>query len=295
MLRKKIYDFLSLFQTGGISHADLFPTFQKKIGGVTVNFARTGKGRPLVFIHGWTNNWEGWIPNVKYLEKHFSLYLLDMPGFGHSSDLKSYSVQKTADIIARFIKKTIRKKVSLAAVSMGSFVAADLTLRYPHLIKNTILTGAVINDGRHTTIPKAVNKSLKFLNKSPKGGKILKKAIETRAAAYLFGKYLNMYKFNKKIIDDYGMIGKKLVRKNAYIQMGISAFSYNLENTLKNVKRPLLLILGDKDIYTSYIYVMKNILPANKNLTLKVLKDAGHVTPWEKPKEVAYLINKFTK
>lgn len=269
-----------------------YPTFKKKIKGLNLNFAKVGRGKPLVFIHGWTNNWEGWIPLAEKLKKHFTLYLLDMPGFGHSADLPHYSIQKAADYISGFIK-TLSDKPSLVSVSMGSFVAAEITKRYPKIIYKTILAGSVINDGRHKHIPTAIELFLKAINKSSLSRAAIKRLIETKAVAYFAAKYMNMYRWNREIVDLYGMIGKKLVRKEAYVDMGVSASKYDLKSTLTKLSVPTLLIHGDKDIYSSYKFIAKSVIPANKNLSLKVIKDAGHVTPWEKPAKVANIIKKF--
>ncbi len=217
-----------------------------------------------------------------------------MPGFGNSGDLPHYSIQSTADYLSKFIK-TLSEKPSLVSVSMGSFVAADIALRYSKNIYKAILTGPVIKDGRHKHIPTAFDLIFRAVQKSSLTKAALKRIIETRAAAYFAAKYLNMYRWNREIVDLYGMIGKKLVRKEAYVDMGVSASKYNLKSTLAHLSLPTLLILGDKDIYTSAQIVRKEILPLNKNLKLSIIKEAGHVTPWEKPQKVASQIIKFLK
>lgn len=269
-----------------------YPTFKKKIDGFNLNFAKIGHGSPLVFIHGWTNNWEGWIPLSEKLKKDFTLYLLDMPGFGHSADLPHYSIQKAAEYLAGFIK-TLPDKPSLVSVSMGSFVSAEIAMRYPKIIHKAILTGSVINDNRHKHIPSAIELFLKAINKSSLSKIAVKRLIETKAVAYFAAKYMNMYRWNREIIDLYGMIGKKLVRKEAYVDMGLSAAKYDLESTLTKLSVPTLIIHGDKDIYSSYKFIAKNVILTNKNLSLKVIKNAGHVTPWEKPAKVASFIKRF--
>jgi len=281
-----------LFPYASTSHYKQFKCIQKSVNGIKLNYVKVGRGEPLVFIHGWTNNWQGWIPIVTHLRQKFTLYLIDLPGFGHSGDLPHYSVQIAADYISKFIK-TLPAAPSIVSLSMGSFVGADLTLRYPNSIKRAILTGAVVADSKHKRLPATVELFLRAVRKSTISKAALKRLIETRAAAYFAAKYLNMYRWNREIVDLYGMVGKKLVRKEAYVDMGISASRYDMKNTLTRLSVPTMLILGDKDIYTSAEIVKKEILPLNKKLFLSVIKDAGHVIPWEKPKEVAALITKF--
>ena len=63
-----------------------------KVDGVEINYVKVGQGEPLVFVHGLSGNWEGWVPIIPYLEKNFCLYLLDLPGYGHSDGLDQYSI-----------------------------------------------------------------------------------------------------------------------------------------------------------------------------------------------------------
>ncbi|HGK6671911.1 TPA: alpha/beta fold hydrolase, partial [Legionella pneumophila] len=43
-----------------------------------------GKGRPLVFFHGWGFDHRVWLPLARLLSTRYCLYLVDLPGFGQS-------------------------------------------------------------------------------------------------------------------------------------------------------------------------------------------------------------------
>ena len=281
-----------LFPSTSHHKAD-YPTYQTRVNDISINYAKIGKGPNLVFVHGWTNNWEGWIPIVKYLEKDFTLYLVDMPGFGDSGNLPCYSVNTCADYIVAFIEKLHLRPEAVVGVSMGSFVVADIGSRYPQITKDCILTGCVVRDGHLRVLTEACDLLLRTVRHSSLAETVLKKIIETKMAAYFLAKYMNMYRFDKEMVDKYGMIGKKKIRKVAYVEIGISAASYKLKDTLKKMKIPTLLVLGENDKYTDYRYVAKNIIPHNELLKLVAVEEAGHVVPWEKPKEVAESINTF--
>ena len=65
-----------------------------------MNVAEIGQGKPLVFIHGWSNNWVGWTLLAEKLAPRYKLYLMDLPGFGDSDPLPKYTVEKEADYVA---------------------------------------------------------------------------------------------------------------------------------------------------------------------------------------------------
>lgn len=293
MFKKIIKRFYSFYYPVYPNHTAIYHPRKTEVLGKKINFVKIGHGPPIVFIHGWTNDWEGWIPVVPYLKSKFTLYLVDLPGFGHSGDLNNHSVEEAARYLSFFIKKEIRRKSTIVGVSMGSFIAAETGIMYPQTVNKVILTGPVINNDNHQLFAKFFHLFLLLMNSNHLTQTVVKRIVETRAAAYFFGKYLNMYKFQKDIVDEYGMVGKQLVRKKAYLEMGISASRYDLKKRLKETKVPTLLIIGDHDRYAEIIDIKSRLIPANKLLKMVTIKDAGHVTPWEKTEEVCRLISRF--
>lgn len=265
--------------------------FQCAVSELKFNYAQIGIGPALVFLHGWTNNWEGWLPLVPFLQKNFTLYLLDLPGFGDSCDLPKYTIELSSHAVNCFIKKMGIRPAAVVGLSMGSFVAADVAHRYHTNIQKAILIGPVLkNNGKLGSTVKYV---LKAIDRSTLSETVLKKLIETRMIAYFVSKYINMYKFKRELVDLYGMIGKKKMRKEAYVQMGVSAAEYPMSHTVSSLRIPTLLIYGREDKINSPLYARKEVAPLNKYISIAVIPFAGHVVQWEKPKEVARAIKKF--
>lgn len=277
------------------SVSENFQTSKVQIDGLDINYVKTGQGRPLVFVHGWANNWEGWIPMISYLIDNYTLYLVDLPGFGDSGNLPEYSIDSASIYLARFIKSLPEKPVSVIGMSMGSLVVAQMGLTYPELVSSEILIGPIIKTGNMSIAASTLKYSLWFLKNFSFGESALKKVIETRITAYALSKYMNMYKFNRFLVDAYGMIGKKKMRKEAFTQMGISAANYNLNKVLEGSKIRTLLIYGREDKISSPQYAREQILPLNHLISCVDIPEAGHVVPVEKPKEVAQAIKEFLK
>jgi pimeloyl-ACP methyl ester carboxylesterase len=286
------YDLAKSFFSSSNKKVSGFKVKKVKIGDIFINFAQGGKGRKkLVLIHGWANNWEGWLPLAKFLKRNYTLYLVDLPGFGDSGDLKTYSISKAAKYVALFLKKQNIKADAVVGISMGSLVAAYLGKTNSQKIKNIILLGAIFKTGTKALVMKALKTALEIINGKKPAETLIKKFIETRMAAYLLAKYINMYKFNKFLVDTYGMIGKKKMRKEAFIQMGISAAKLRLEKILTNYPLPVLFIYGKDDKITSPAQA-KKCLPKGHFYFVSI-PQAGHVVAWEKPKEVARAIINF--
>jgi pimeloyl-[acyl-carrier protein] methyl ester esterase len=47
-----------------------------------------GKGKPLVFFHGFGFDHRIWLSFCPYLQEHYSLYLVDLPGFGKTAPME---------------------------------------------------------------------------------------------------------------------------------------------------------------------------------------------------------------
>lgn len=266
------------------------------IDGIKLNYVKVGKGPILVFVHGWANNWESWIPIIPYLENSFTLYLLDLPGFGDSDNLPYYSIDSVSEYLAGFVKSLPGKPLSLIGLSMGSLVIGETGKRYPNLAKSVILLGPVIkNNERDTVMAQTLKYSLEFIRKFDASEAALKKIIETRIAAYAMSKYINMYHFNRFLVDAYGMNGKKKVRRQAFTQMGISGASYDLKPVLENYTIPTCLIFGREDKISSPKYAKKNLFNKNTLLKFVIIAKAGHIVPVEQPAKVAEAIKKFAQ
>ncbi|HDN79852.1 MAG TPA: alpha/beta hydrolase, partial [Chloroflexi bacterium] len=54
------------------------------IDGGIIHYEVIGRGRPLIFIHGWLGSWRYWMGSMEELSPYFRTYALDLWGFGDS-------------------------------------------------------------------------------------------------------------------------------------------------------------------------------------------------------------------
>ncbi|MFC3907544.1 alpha/beta fold hydrolase [Legionella dresdenensis] len=90
-----------------------------------------GNGKPLVFFHGWGFDHSIWLPLAEAIKDKFSVYLVDLPGFGQSSTME-WGDFKT------MLLDRLPEKFSLVGWSMGGLYATRFALeeseRVSHLI-----------------------------------------------------------------------------------------------------------------------------------------------------------------
>lgn len=270
-----------------------FSHSQITVSQTTLNYVQVGNGPVLVFIHGLANNWEGWIPVIPYLENNFTCYFLDLPGFGDSDSLEKYSVEIAAGYVAKFIDELSLKPRAVIGASMGSIVTGELASKHPQIAQSAVLIGPVIKHGNGNRAARVLKYSMKAIKKFNTSERALKKLLETRLAAYTIAKTINMYKFNRFLVDTYNLIGKQKMRKEAFTQMAISSAEYDLNKVVEGIKLPTLLLYGREDRVSSPTFAREHLAPNNPNLTIVDIPEAGHVVPMEKPQETAAAIRKF--
>ncbi|OGG15140.1 hypothetical protein A2773_04590 [Candidatus Gottesmanbacteria bacterium RIFCSPHIGHO2_01_FULL_39_10] len=266
-----------------------YKTYKTKIDGIHLHFAKMGKGSPLVLIHGWTNNWKGWLPLVEHLKEKFTLYIVDLPGYGDSGSLARYDIIQSASYLGEFIR-LLSIKPAVSGFSMGTFVATQTALDFPDLVSAVILIGPPVKEGTNFRGNKILINSLKSVDSFHMTKRLLKKLLESKRFTYAIAKYMNMYKFDKNLVDMYGMEGKKKLRIDAFLDMGISFSSTPLVQNIINLSVPALLVYGREDKVAKPSYAQ---LLVGDKLKLSVIPYAGHMVFWEKPQEVAESIQAF--
>jgi pimeloyl-ACP methyl ester carboxylesterase len=93
----------------------------------------------VVLIPGAAGAASFWEPIIERLSASWHVQAVDLPGLGFvpaSPDVRSY------DDLVDYVARAIAAPAAVAAQSMGSYVALQLALRYPHLVTHLVLVAA---------------------------------------------------------------------------------------------------------------------------------------------------------
>jgi pimeloyl-ACP methyl ester carboxylesterase len=94
------------------------------IGEGLVHYEAIGRGRPLVFIHGWLGSWRYWVPTMEDLSRRHRTYALDLWGFGDSDKrAQSYSVSGYIELLSKFLDKLGVVRPTLVGHALGGVIA----------------------------------------------------------------------------------------------------------------------------------------------------------------------------
>jgi pimeloyl-ACP methyl ester carboxylesterase len=96
--------------------------------GTRIAFEVTGRGPPLVLVHGTTADHTRWIPILPKLEEHFTVYAIDRRGRGESRDAQApYAIEREFEDVAAVID-SIGGAVNVLGHSYGAICALEAAL-----------------------------------------------------------------------------------------------------------------------------------------------------------------------
>src|SRR5258707_2114100 len=148
------------------SRPEMIPTHQTaptqfvEADGIRFAYRRFGKpdGVPLVFNQHFTGTMDHWDPAVTDgLATEREVILFNNAGVSSSSSEVPTSVEQMAANAVSFIKALRLPKVDVLGFSIGGFVAQEITLQAPDLVRRLILvgTGPRSGEGMATLTPEA--------------------------------------------------------------------------------------------------------------------------------------------
>jgi len=225
--------------------------------------------KTIVFLHGWANSSEVFIPLSYYLKNDFSIFAPDLPGFGKSPIEKPMALKDYADFVCKFIKDNQIEKPIIVGHSFGGAIAAKLAILHPEVMLKLILIGA--------SSIREPNLKTRLLRKI---AGIAKYFIPKKARKFI----LKIFGLDT---SDYALIDNPLLKETFKI-----IIKENLAAELSFIKIPTLVIWGDKDTETP-LKEGEKIAKLIPNAKLEIIENVGHYVFLDKPLEFIHEIKKF--
>ncbi len=97
---------------------------------VAINYYQQGQGETtLLFLHGWCIDGTYWANQVEYFSKNYSVYAIDLPGFGKSkAERNDWTIEEYSKDVTAFIDTMNLKNVIIIAHSMAGEIMLQTAL-----------------------------------------------------------------------------------------------------------------------------------------------------------------------
>ncbi len=211
-----------------------------------VHYEVIGRGRPIVFLHGWVGSWRYWVSAMQSTSMSFRAYSLDLWGFGDTAhDATHYDINAYVNLVKSFLEKMGIGKVALVGHGLGGLVGLHFTRINPQMVDRVMAV----------TVPL----DLSLVNQRLRTGVI------TDLTDWLLSK-------------DSGAEPARADALKADPQAIVSSFAnsdaFSLANRIGLIKNPTLLVYGQNDPAVTLPSFSPETSPYNMHMM--VLEQSGH-------------------
>jgi len=245
------------------------------VGGVNFYYRELGKnnsGIPVIFLNHLGATLDNCDPRIMDgIASQYQIIAFDNRGVGATKGETPKTIAEMATDARAFIHALGYEKVDLIGFSMGGFIAQEILLQEPQLVRKTIIagTGPAGGPGITNVTKITYNDMLKgfFTFKDPKTYLFFNRNENGKKSAKEFLSRLKERKENRDKKMGFGSFRHQLT--------AIHAWGLQTPQDLSVIKQPVLVANGDNDkmVPSTNTYDLNKRIPGSE---LIIYKDAGH-------------------
>ena len=236
-----------------------------------VHYEAIGRGRPVIFLHGWLGSWRYWMPTMEAVSDRNRTYAFDLWGFGDSDhNPQRYDIESYVTQLEQFIGNMglSDAPVNIVGHALGAAIAMLYASRLSRATQRQMRLMAVSTP----MTPNTVDRRLA----SGGGGSLLDRVLGRRAAS------------------DYPEVDQEAQKAdpNAVAFSARSITNLELSRVLERLDLSLLLVHGEKDPFIAPPAADAMRLP-DKNVKPIALPDSRHFPMLDEPPKFQRLLKDF--
>lgn len=109
------------------------------LGRDIVHYEVLGRGKPVIFLHGWVGSWRYWIPAMQAASVSFRTYALDQWGFGDTSkNQRFYSLEQQLWLVDAFMEQMGIVRAAFVGHGLGAVLALMVAQRHPQVVDRVL-------------------------------------------------------------------------------------------------------------------------------------------------------------
>lgn len=260
------------------------PTLYVDVDGARIAYRRFGHpgGVPLVFFQHFAGNLDNWDPKIiDGLAAQREVILFDNAGVASSTGPVRSTIEDTAKVGIDFLAALGVKKADLFGLSMGSFVAQEIAIERPDLVRRLILVGSGPRGGigMATLTPEF---QAKLAKKRAVPDELLVDVFFTSSAKSQAAGRAFLARVRARTIDRDQDVSDKVAPAQAAAIIGWGAPDAHPFAYLKAIRQPVLVVGGSEDL-VFYTVNSLNLAQHLANATLIVFADSAHGSLYQYP------------
>ncbi len=262
---------------------DLAPS-RVEIQGISIAYrkypaAENSNGLPILFIHGFGGDQNGWMFNASEFSQQHTAYTFDLPAHGESSrQVGRGTLSSLASLVADFMVALAIPRAHIVGHSLGAAIAVELAAQNPQRVASLVLLSGA---GAGTVVDKKYVEGFIAAQRRP------------HLKPYIHQLFADPKFVTREMIENV-LKAKRIEGTNVCLGKIAEASVYSVEDVvpeekLSQMEMPVLVIWGGQDQVAPPGQTVK--LPANTDL--HVFEQAGHMVHIEAASELNTMIRKF--
>ncbi|MDQ4062935.1 MAG: alpha/beta hydrolase [Actinomycetota bacterium] len=215
-----------------------------ELEGSWIRYRVSGAGPPVVLVHGWLSSGRIWEPLAERLAQRFTVYTLDLSGFGESDKpISGYGIRYGSRLLYAFCAHFGLTRAAVVGHDIGGAMAMKLAADHQDMVGHIVLVATPADEGQ-VDLP-----TLLWLTTLPVIGPIfyaLGRAVTPLRRLWMRPFVLDSEDLSEEVVDDAGRSTPAAVKTTLEV-MRREVARGRLLRQAGIVKVPVLAIAGEDD------------------------------------------------
>ncbi|XSG82919.1 MAG: alpha/beta fold hydrolase [Methyloligella sp. ZOD6] len=277
------------------AHADGYARLGPPSSPVHLYYSDTGKGSPVLLIHGFGSSTFTWQKILPGLSRKHRVIAVDMKGFGQSDKPfdEHYSAFDQAELLAELLERENLRNVTVVGHSFGGGVALALALQADNRLKGRISKLVLIDTIAYPQKVPVFFKILAVPGLSHLSVRMVPAGVQASVALKLA--YYNEDKITDETVEAYSAPLKTAAGKHAIIHSARQIVPPDLDEIAERyatIQLPTLIMWCDHDKIVPMdigLKLRRNI----PNSDFQLVKSCGHIPQEEQPEQTLQILDNF--